>query len=98
MALANRRTSIEPADLREILRDDSYKRIARDEADPGDLVVYAGSSGEPTHVAIITHRPVTAPDAIYVMSAWGSDGEYTHVVDDVPAILGMATEFWTDRK
>ena len=97
LAFANRRTSIEPSDLRQLLADDDYRPTTRADAMSGDLVLYS-AFGELSHVAIVTHRPTADPSIIWVMSAWGSDGEYTHVVDNVPTILGNATEFWTDRK
>jgi hypothetical protein len=34
----------------------------------------------------------------WVISKWGDEGEYRHRIDDVPAVYGAATEFWTDRK
>jgi hypothetical protein len=35
---------------------------------------------------------------LMVLSKWGADGEYIHALGDVPALLGVPREFWTDRR
>lgn len=35
---------------------------------------------------------------ITVMSQWGADGEYIHLLDEVPDDFGKVREFWTDRR
>jgi hypothetical protein len=99
MALASRRTCVfEDEDIRQILVEDEYTKIPRNEARVGDFVVYTFDTNEVTHVAVITRQPLEDPDNMSVMSAWGQDGEYYHQVTDVPPLLGTPTEYWTDRR
>ena len=35
---------------------------------------------------------------VTVISQWGADGEYIHLLNEVPACYGEAEEFWTDRR
>jgi hypothetical protein len=99
LVFANRRTCIEEdSEIRKILHDDEYQRIPRSELQPGDVVLYAVDAGRIDHAAIVLQPEVRSPSEIFVLSAWGQDGEYIHPIDQLPEILGRATEFWTDRR
>jgi cell wall-associated NlpC family hydrolase len=103
LVFASRRTWIDPEHLYQILADDEYQQLGGvAEAQPGDVVVYRGSDGQPSHVGIIWERNLIVPgqqeDPVKVLSQWGADGEYLHDLSDVPLLLGTATEFWTDRR
>jgi hypothetical protein len=100
LVFANRRTWIDP-DQWEIVRDDDgYRKLdASEEPFPGDVVLYR-EGAELTHVAVITTVEPNlqqAAWAIEVISQWGMDGEYLHEMTDVPRLLGVPVEIWTER-
>jgi hypothetical protein len=85
-----------------VLEDDDYRRLSGSgQAELGDVVVYRDTQGVVTHVGlvarIVTDLQVGARE-MGVLSQWGADGEYFHRVDDVPSLLGIPAEYWSDRK
>lgn len=101
MVFATRRTWVDPQHLSLILNDDGYRRVP-DQAglEEGDVIVYKNTAGQVSHVGIIARLAVGLagqPPQIFVLSQWGRDGEYFHRADDVPELLGIPAEYWTDR-
>ncbi|MEW5988522.1 MAG: hypothetical protein AB1791_17985 [Chloroflexota bacterium] len=85
-----------------ILGEDGYHQVKDPpDANIGDIVVYRAGDGDASHVGIIIHiEPVIGrtPGDVYVLSKWGQEGEYIHLLDEVPSLLGKPAEFWSDRK
>jgi hypothetical protein len=102
MIFASRRTYVEPEHLQRILEDDEYQRIpSRDEALPGDVVVYRNEQGTVVHVGVVAQMITNLREGtreVEVLSQWGGDGEYFHRADDVHPQLGSPSEYWSDRK
>ena len=101
MVFASRRTWVEPDHLRMILNDDGYRQVSSmSDLKAGDVVVYYDDGGEVSHVGLVVN---VKPDLtngqweVTVLSQWGRDGEYFHLVDDVNPLLGRPLEYWTDR-
>jgi len=102
LVFASRRTWIGVEQLAMILTEDGYRRLGRfEEAWPGDVVVYRRPGGEATHVGIILEVAADVAAAgvrIKVLSKWGQHGEYIHDLPDVPPLLGVPSEAWSDRR
>ena len=102
MVFANRRTWVEPEHLQVILEEDNYRKLADiNELQRGDVVVYHDEDGDISHVGIVIAIGLWQSDEtrdVFVLSQWGRDGEYFHLVNDVPYYLGQADEYWTDRQ
>jgi hypothetical protein len=103
LVVASRRTWVDPEYLIRILRDDGYRRLAgAAEAEPGDVVAYHDPDGAICHVGIVIQKnlaiPGAATDPLKVLSKWGADGEYVHDMSQLPHLLGVPAEFWTDRR
>jgi hypothetical protein len=100
LVFGSRRTHIDIVSLRFILKEDGYRRLSGpDEANLGDVVVYADSV--PRHVGIVARIDVNLARGLrelFVISKWGEDGEYLHEVKDVPELYGSPIEYWTDRE
>jgi hypothetical protein len=101
LVFGSRRTCIDPDQLELILREDGYRRLPGEhEVEVGDLVLYrVGNKYE--HIAVVVHKKqnfINACFEITVISQWGSEGEYIHLIRDVPPALGTPQEFWTDRR
>ena len=101
MVFASRRTCIDPQQLHMILVDDEYEPVPdQKDLQRGDIVVYRGPKGTVCHVGIVVE---VKPDLrkgsweVTVLSQWGADGEYFHLINEVHPSLGEPTEFWTDR-
>lgn len=103
LAFAARRSAIvDEDDVQTILEDDGYRRLPWDPSTwlPGDVVIYRMGSGEIAHVGVISQIVpdiATASFKVVVRSAWGSNGEYDHVIDHIPALLGKPTEVVSQR-
>lgn len=97
MVIASRRTRANIADVRRILAEDNYRRIAQSEAVTGDLVVYC-LNDEPQHIGMIHDVPINNRVGIRVLSKWGPGPEYVHPIAAVPDYFGEPTEFWTHRR
>jgi hypothetical protein len=102
MVFGARRTCIDADLVRWILHEDGYRMLpTADAAGQGDLVVYTQAAGTVTHVGVIVEvraSSLASSVQIRVLSQWGRDGEYLHLLDDVPACYGRGREFWTDRR
>ena len=99
MVFANRRTWVDNDDgttVGVILRDDEYRRIAAQDVELGDVVIYRNDD-EVTHVGIVSDvNPLSG--GMTVLSQWGADGEYFHEIGDVHPSLGRPQEYWTERR
>ena len=91
--------------MRWILEEDGYQEIAEASVMVGDIILYFRPLEEnPSHVGVIDRREAAflpggtfGEPQIWVLSKWGRDGEYRHLLTDVPVIYGDRHEFWTDR-
>jgi hypothetical protein len=98
MIFASRRAWIEIDYVYKILIEDEYRQIQRNEVRQGDVVLYKDETGEPSHVALIMMLDRIGQHlSIQVMSKWGNDPEFVHFEENVPSLLGVPTEYWTDR-
>jgi hypothetical protein len=103
LVVASRRVWVDPDDLIRVLQEDGYRLLADvTQAELGDVVVYHDSKGTVCHAGIVVGKNVLVPgqqeDPLRVLSKWGADGEYVHDLSKLPAYLGTATQFWTDRR
>ena len=102
MVFASRRTVIDVEELPKILRGDGYARVTKTgNYMEGDIVVYRTKSGKYSHVGVIMFSKVDVKCGNvtwFVLSKWGTDGEYFHEIDYVPQIFGDDYEVWTERK
>ena len=84
------------------MREDGFRRVGEQkDIVPGDVVVYRDSERRITHLAIVLEKQsdiAGAACSFRVLSKWGADGEYMHEVRDVPDLLGIPTEFLTERR
>jgi hypothetical protein len=98
LAFASRRTWVDEQEVRQVLMDDGYRPTSREDLREGDLVIYSTRPGGIDHVAVVTAFDWTDPSVVWVISQWGTDGEWKHRIDDVPGLCGSPAEFWTDRR
>jgi hypothetical protein len=103
MVVASRRTWVDTDGLIRVLQEDGYRRLAdATQAELGDVVVYQDQQGEICHAGIVVRKNILVPgqqgDLLTVLSKWGADGEYIHGLSRLPALLGTAAQFWTDRR
>ncbi|NER35601.1 MAG: hypothetical protein F6J93_16680 [Oscillatoria sp. SIO1A7] len=100
MVFGCRRTAIDIEHIGLILKEDSYRRLySEGEVLPGDVVLY-GNGDRYTHIGTILSKEPDVKNAsfkITVLSQWGFDGEYIHLLDEVPDNYGNVKEFWTER-
>jgi hypothetical protein len=98
MALVNRRGWVSGDDIDLILNADGYRLLRlREEAAPGDIVVY-NEEGQTTHVAIIMEFRQLAPGGNslpWVLSKWGAGPEYLHNASRSP--FGPSFVVMTER-
>lgn len=101
MVFGCRRTCIDPKYIDRILEEDEYRLLSGPtEVLPGDIVLYKNGN-ENSHIGTIISKEPDVKNAsfkITVLSQWGSDGEYIHLLDEVPEDYGNVKEFWTERK
>jgi len=101
LVFGSRRTWIEPDYLEMILSEDGLRKLSQEsEIMVGDIVVYRDEDGDASHTGLVSEIRIdiaTASREIMILSQWGKDGEYFHPVSDVSPLLGMPTEYWTDR-
>ena len=101
LVFGSRRTWIDPEHLDMILREDGYRRLLREhEVEIGDLVLYRIGT-EYSHIGVVINKMpdvLKASFEITIMSQWGADGEYIHLLDEVPDDFGNVKEFWTERR
>ncbi len=88
LTFGSRRTQIvDPAEIRKILTQDSYKKIDRSEILPGDIVVYVGPDGDIEHSGIVMDVDKSMLFPIpKVLSKWGVAHEVVHRLTDCPYI------------
>ena len=96
MVFANRRALVTVDNIRTILRLDGYRRVQEEELAAGDIVLYENQDG-PTHVGLVTLAKTAGVKDIRVLSKWGYAGEIEHHLHVVPQLMGVASEFWTER-
>jgi hypothetical protein len=95
LVFGSRRTMIDIDHIRRILQDDGYVRIPDGNGQRGDFVLYEDATG-PAHIGILWHYdPVFKTRT--VLSQWGSDGEYFHLIDDVREDWKREISIWTER-
>jgi Txe/YoeB family toxin of Txe-Axe toxin-antitoxin module len=102
LVFASRRTAIEATEVVNLLRRDGYRGLAGpEELQKGDIVVYrSAASSRLSHVGVvwrIDNELDLCHRAVYVLSKWGDGGEYEHLIEQVPALQGIPSEYWTDR-
>ncbi len=101
MVFANRRTVVDDTAVPIIFEDDGYRIVERNQALPGDVVVYKDGRGRIRHVGLVLQKRLVATeddDELVVLSQWGLNGEYQHLARDVPKVYGDLAEIWTERK
>ena len=103
LTFASHRTRIpDPPSIAVILNDDRYVLIKEHgDVKPGDVVIYYGDDGDPTHSGIVLENvpPVLLMDQppVYnplILSKWGSAGEAIHQLRDVPPVYGGNHQFY----
>ena len=101
MVFGCRRTCIDIEHIGLILEDDEYRRLPEAKNIlPGDIVLYKNGN-EYSHIGTIISIEGDVERAsfkITVLSQWGADGEYIHLLDEVPESYGNVKEFWTERR
>lgn len=102
---ASRRTNIYDFNqLEKILHDDEYDEVKKiEEVMVGDILVYYDRHDIPNHIGIVVvHTPklMSSNYDTWIMSKWGSDGEYIHKLnsDIEPKGYGPKTIFFSERK
>ncbi|MDQ2731295.1 MAG: hypothetical protein M3Y56_06525 [Armatimonadota bacterium] len=96
MTFACRRTCIyEQVDIERVIVDDGYRKLAEDEAMPGDVVLYFEPSGVDSigiqRATCLAHSGIVCEvdeigrkKVIKVLSKWGDAGEYVHTLHICP--------------
>jgi hypothetical protein len=105
LVFASRRTWIEPMYVSMILKDDGYFKITEAESRMGDVIIYKDKDdlGEVVHVGLIHswENWGTTNVQLWILSQWGQDNEYVHLVSDLPEAIRMIVskipEYWTHR-
>ncbi|MDZ7957063.1 MAG: hypothetical protein RMY34_04005 [Aulosira sp. DedQUE10] len=96
-----RRTCIDIEEVSKILQDDEYQFLCDiKDVEVGDLVIYKHNQ-QYTHIGIVFNKESDIRNAMFkitILSQWGFDGEYLHLLEEVPYQYGKNYEFWTDRK
>jgi hypothetical protein len=96
LVFASRRAVISIEHVYDVLRQDGFRSIPRNECVVGDVVVYKYDN-LPTHIGVITYIS-TIPNSFTILSRWGFDAEFEHFMEDVPNLYGKPLEFYTERK
>lgn len=96
LTFASRRTKVYDAGfISVILSDDQYLEIQREqEVKAGDIVVYYGDDGDPTHSGIVVSNSPPPLHVPLVLSKWGSGPEVIHRLHDVPPVYGANHRFF----
>jgi hypothetical protein len=92
---ASGRTGIDAGkDVRMILNDDGFVKIAPEQSLPGDVVLYVADDGDVEHSAVLV---TPARDSLsrwpVVVSKWGNFTEYVHDLHLCP-YNAMSVEYW----
>lgn len=100
LVFASRRAWIEIDYVYDILKADGYRRITRNVVMVGDLVLYKDDKNQPAHIGMVASveqiHPTSSERTIFVLSKWGRDPEFVHLINRVPPQLGEAKEFYTE--
>ena len=84
LTFGSRRAEItNPAEVKKILTDDQYIQVNRDDALPGDVILYY-SNGDIEHSGILTTKPDPPLYVPLVYSKWGSYCEIIHLANNCP--------------
>lgn len=85
LVFASRRTGIfDNSSIRQIFEDDRYREIQKEDALPGDIVIYF-NKGDIEHSAIIINAPSESLLKIpLVYSKWGKYSEVIHLQNQCP--------------
>ncbi len=96
LTFASRRTRIEEfSSIALILRDDKYEEVPREQALPGDIVIYYDDSGDLTHSGLVVlNEPPLNP---LICSKWGNGPEFVHGLYNVPSVYGADHRFYRCR-
>jgi hypothetical protein len=100
LTFAARRTQIfSAAEVRRILREDGYVRVASEtEALAGDIIIYLSQVGDIEHSGIVTEiLEGTLLPTMKVLSKWGAAHEVVHALRDCP-YTGGNLEFYRLEK
>lgn len=93
MIFCSRTADVDIKHIDEILKQDGYNMITKDEVAAGDLVLYSFEN-KYSHIAMVS---CVSRFDLRVISKWGKDGEVEHEYRDVPVHLGEPTHFYTTR-
>lgn len=93
MVFCSRRASVDIEHIYDILTQDGYTEIRKDELIPGDLVLYTYQK-EPSHIGMVS---CVSSCELLVLSKWGKDGEVEHHYKQVPELLGSPTAYFSTR-
>lgn len=90
LTFASRRTGVFESDtVRQILTEDGYVEMTREEVMAGDVIIYFDDSGDFEHSGIVISPP--GPDNFYVplvCSKWGKYAELLHQGNNCPYNFG----------
>lgn len=86
LTFASRRTGLYDNDvLLQILEEDSYAEIQREQVLPGDVILYYGLDGDIEHSGIVVEAPTEANLYIpRIFSKWGRCMEAVHLANQCP--------------
>lgn len=94
LTFASRRAWVFDVDsIQHILMDDRFREVHRQDALPGDILIYRDLTGDLTHSGVIVSNdpPLYGP---LVFSKWGAGPELIHNYLDVPQIYGRDIHFY----
>ena len=95
MTFAGRRTGIaSPVTVRQVLHEDSYKDVPRNEVMPGDVILYFDDRGDVEHSGVVVEPPISDLLGIpLVYSKWGKYKEMLHRGNQCPYNFASARYF-----
>lgn len=99
MVFGSRRVWIDDDHIPQILSEDDFRKIERQDADIGDVIVYIRNQ-TPVHIGIIYRKELEFDNStprFWVLSKWGELAEFEHFEDIVPEVFGEQREFYTER-
>lgn len=98
LIFCSRRAHVDIAYIDEILKQDGYNEITKDECVAGDLVLYT-FEGEPSHIGLVSCVSWFQDRVarLTVLSKWGKAGEVEHDHDHVPVHCGIPTAYYSTR-
>ena len=99
MIFCSRKVSVDIEHIYDILRNDGYNIIMREQVVAGDVVLYT-LQREPAHVGLVSCVSVENRRIIglQVLSKWGKGGEVEHDYREVPVHCGIPTAYYSTRK